>query len=391
MLVDLHFVLDSASPEPYYAQLARQLRQAIAAERLQPGSALPPVRTLAQALGCTPGTVARAYAALQREGLLTGRRGGGTHVADVAPHIAPALRQAHLVNEFERTLLDALSRGHSPSEVEAAFGVALARWRAMSDTSDMLTIPEPPFDRLVFVGSHDVSVEVLLRLVQRPPSPVPVTTTFVGSMGGLQALSRGEASLAGIHLMDSDGQYNVPFVRYVLPGQPMVLIRLATRQVGWIVPTGNPLGIGGWEDLARSDVRLVNRQPGSGTRLLLDLRLRQLGGGAEEIACYDHVVDTHLAVAEAVARGAANLGLGIFAAAQAAGLGFVPLTQEPYDLVVPASAYGSEAMTKLVATLSGAEFQGVLKTLGGYDVEESGRETWLLWNEQSPNHEQEKS
>ncbi|MFN8481684.1 MAG: substrate-binding domain-containing protein [Anaerolineae bacterium] len=375
--MDFRPTLDATSPEPYYAQLARQLRQAIAAERLQPGATLPPVRTLAEDLGCTPGTVARAYVVLQREGLLTGRRGGGTHVADVPPHMAPALRQAHLVNEFERTLLDALARGHSAPEIEAAFGVALARWRAISDTSDTLSVPEPPTDRLVFVGSHDVSVEVLLRLVQRPPAPIPVTATFVGSMGGLTALSRGEATLAGIHLMDSDGHYNVPFVRYVLPGQAMVLIRLATRQVGWIVPAGNPMALTGWEDLARPDVRFVNRQPGSGTRLLLDLHLRQLGGASSEVVGYDHVVDTHLAVAEAVARGEANVGLGIFAAARAAGLGFVPLTEEPYDLVVPASAYGSESVTKLLSTLSGPEFQGVLQTLGGYAVEESGREVWI--------------
>ncbi|MFN8470713.1 MAG: substrate-binding domain-containing protein [Anaerolineae bacterium] len=374
---NLRFALDSASPEPYYAQLARQLRQAIASERLRPGEALPPVRTLGEALGCTPGTVARAYTVLQREGLLTGHRGGGTRVANVPPHMAPALRQAHLVNEFERTLLDALARGHSASEVEAAFGVALARWRAMSDTSDVISAIEPPRGRLVFVGSHDVSVEVLLRLVQRPPAPVPVTSTFVGSMGGLTALSRGEASMAGIHLMDADGQYNLPFVRYVLPGQAMVLIRLATRQVGWIVPAGNPMDVLGWQDIARSGVQFVNRQPGSGTRLLLDLHLRELGGSGVDIAGYERVVDTHLAVAEAVARGEANMGLGIFAAARAAGLSFVPLTEEPYDLVVPASAYGTEPVTKLLSILCGAEFQGVLQALGGYGVEESGREVWI--------------
>ncbi len=377
MATRLRLTLDFASPEPYYAQLARQLRQAIAADRVGPGHALPPVRSLAEELGCTPGTVARAYAVLQQEGLLTGRRGGGTHVADVPPHMAPALRQAHLVNEFERTLLDALARGHSAAEVEAAFGVALARWRAMSDTADVLLTHEPATDRLVFVGSHDVSVEVLLRLIQRPPSSVPVTATFVGSMGGLTALGRGEASAAGIHLMDPDGQYNVPFVRYVLPGQSMVLIRLATRQVGWIVPASNPLGLAGWEDLARPDLRLVNRQPGSGTRLLLDLHLRRLGRTGKETPGYDRVVDTHLAVAEAVARGEANVGLGIYAAARAAGLGFVPLAEEPYDLVVSASAYETEPITRLLTTLRGAEFQGVLSTLGGYRVEESGREVWI--------------
>ncbi len=377
MATRLQLALDFASSEPYYAQLARQLRQAIAAERLGPGQALPPVRSLAEDLGCTPGTVARAYAVLQQEGLLKGRRGGGTHVADIPPHMAPALRQAHLVNEFERTLLDALARGHSASEVEAAFGVALARWRAMSDTSDVLPTHEPSADRVVFVGSHDVSVEVLLRLLQRPPNAVAVTATFVGSMGGLTALGRGEASLAGIHLMDSDGQYNVPFVRYVLPGQSMVLIRLATRQVGWIVAAGNPLDITSWEDLARSAVRLVNRQPGSGTRLLLDLHLHRLGGAGGDVVGYDRVVDTHLAVAEVVARGEADLGLGIYAAARAAGLGFVPLTEEPYDLVVSAKAYETEPITRLLSTLRGAEFQGVLSALGGYRVEESGREVWV--------------
>ncbi len=167
-MLPLDFTIDSRAAEPLYAQVTRQLRAAIAAGSLAPGQTLPPVRALAERLRCTPGTVARAYATLQQEGLVVTRRGGGTHVVDHAATPRPWLREAQLVNSLERYLLDALGQGYTPAQIEAAFGLALARWRDVAGSSEV----ETPVQRasLAFAGSHDLSVEALFRLVGRGPT-----------------------------------------------------------------------------------------------------------------------------------------------------------------------------------------------------------------------------
>ncbi|MCW5852342.1 MAG: GntR family transcriptional regulator [Anaerolineae bacterium] len=373
---NLPLKLDGANADPIYRQLAHQLRQFIASGELSPGAALPTVRDVAETLGCSVGAVARAYAVLQQEGLLTTRRGGGTHVAESAQPGQTWLREASLVNALERPLLDALAQGYSPSEIEAAFGLALARWRTlMSATETTTSSPSPA--ALRFTGSHDLSLEALFRLVRRPPASLSVSTAFVGSLSGLMALAEGRADLAGVHLVDEDGEYNAPFVRRLLPGQRAVLVRLATRLVGWIVPPGNPRGVRNWDDLGRPGLRLVNRQRGSGTRVLLDRHVARLGLTPDRLTGYDRVAETHLALAQAVAQGEADAGLGIYAAARACGLDFAPLAEEPYDLVVLAQCNATPSLQTVLATLRGDEFQRIVEALGGYRVEGAGQEVWV--------------
>lgn len=366
--------LDPHSAEPLYAQLARRLRAGIAAGHLGPGDALPPVRTLAESVRCTPGTVARAYTVLADEGLIVGRRGSGTHVAEAAT-ARPWLREAHLVNSLEHHLLDALAQGYTPAEIEAAFGLALARWRGMT-TSDTISAPTPDVE-LTFAGSHDLSIEALFRLLGRAPRRVQTAARFVGSLGGLMAVAEGRADVAGVHLLDETGEYNAPYVRRLLPGRRVALVNVVTRLVGWMVAPRNPLVIHSWDDISRPGLRLVNRQRGSGTRVLLDRQLERLALRGDCIAGYQREETTHLGVAQAVADGEADLGLGIYAAARATGLDFVPLVEEPYDLVIPAEIEAAPATQSLLTTLRGAEFHAVVEAMGGYRTEGSGRVTWL--------------
>ena len=180
--------------------------------------------------------------------------------------------------------------------------------------------------------------------------------------------------MAGCHLLDEEtGEYNLPFIRRILPGQDVVLVNLVYRQQGLMVRKGNPKGIHGIEDLSRSDVIIVNRQRGAGTRVLLDLRLRELGIEPESVRGYEKEVETHTAVAAAVASGSADVGMGIFSAARALELDFLPLAKERFDLAIPADRYSSEEVAVLLTTLGSNEFKSVVHELGGYDTSDTGQ------------------
>jgi putative molybdopterin biosynthesis protein len=225
------------------------------------------------------------------------------------------------------------------------------------------------------VGSHDISLDLLSgRLTALYPA-FRLVSVNVGSLGGIMALRNGECHLAGSHLLDPDsGLYNVPAIHRYLPGLRVSLITLAHREQGLIVAKGNPAGIGGIDDLAREGIVFVNRQRGSGTRILLDYHLKRLGIGAGNIEGYGHEEFTHLLVAAAVKSGRAHAGLGIMAAARALDLDFVPVEQERYDLIIPAKFRTTEKIVALVATVSDERFKEEMRSLGGYDTRETGRE-----------------
>jgi len=362
--------------QPLYLQIVEQIRQQIATGALAPGDQLPTVRGLAEESGYSPSTVARAYAELRREGLAVGQRGSGTRVAS-HPGVTDGdpLRQARLINLVERALLEALGAGYTSGEVEAAFGLALARWREMHHVQPTPSPGVAPSEgRLRFVGSHDLAVELLAGQMRRRYPDIALSLEFTGSLGGLMALARGEADAAGTHLREpGTDQYNVDYVRHIMPGREVVLVSLATRQMGLMVAPGNPRSIQGLEDLRRPDVTLVNRQMGSGTRVLLDARLRQLGIPLTQVTGYGHVASTHLGVAEAVRSGQADVGLGILAAARAVGLTFLPLEHERYDLVIPQEQWERRPVQALMEILRDEDFKNTVATLGGYDVSAMGQ------------------
>jgi putative molybdopterin biosynthesis protein len=227
--------------------------------------------------------------------------------------------------------------------------------------------------KIVATGSHDLTLDLLASRLRRTDPGLTLSSSNVGSLGGLMALSRREAHLAGIHLMDeATGEYNIPFVRKYLKRQEVVVVHLVGRVQGLMVTHGNPEDVSTLSDLAEDGMSFVNRQRGSGTRVLLDYKLKELGIEPAQIAGYEREEYTHLGVAAAVAGGRANTGLGILSAARAMGLEFVPLVNEQYDLVIPAEFYGGDLVKPLLDLIRSAEFRSEVEALGGYDASAMG-------------------
>jgi putative molybdopterin biosynthesis protein len=229
----------------------------------------------------------------------------------------------------------------------------------------------------VVIGSHDIALDVLANHLKVKFPEASLSSAHVGSLGGLLALRRGEAHVAGTHLLDeTTGEYNVSYIQKHLPGRGVVLVNLAYREQGFIVAPGNPLGIKGFEDLAREGVRFVNRQRGAGTRVLLDYHLRLRGIGPDRVCGYEREEYTHMAVAAAVAGGTADCGLGIRAAASALGLDFVPVAEERYDLCILKEYWDQPVVGRLLEVIRDPRFQADVYALGGYDLRDCGRIMW---------------
>jgi len=193
-------------------------------------------------------------------------------------------------------------------------------------------------------------------------------------MGGIIALKKGEAHIAGTHLLDEiTGEYNVSFMQKLLQDRKMLLINLVYRDQGFMVIKGNPKHIKNIDDLLRDDVCFINRQGGSGTRLLTDKHLREKGISSGLIKGYDREEYTHMGVASAVLTGIADTGMGILAAANALGLEFIPVAKERYDLAIPMDFIKMPQITAMLDIIrNNLEFRSSVERLGGYDVSDMG-------------------
>jgi molybdate-binding protein len=295
-------------------KLVQMVATEIADGRRAAGSALPSIRALAAEAGCAPGTVARAYAELQRAGLVTARDRARARVA--------------------------------------ADGEARARsWLAGAQ-------------RLRLAGSDDPALDALLRLAGEE---VELVGGPRGSVTGLEAMARGRADAAVVHLLDAgSGRYNDPYVHRLLPEEPVVLVHLWQREIGLVVARGNPLGIREVADLAGR--RVAWRSPGSATRLLLEHLLGE--AAAQPAPSLGEPADSHFAVAAVVASGAADAGLAVRAAARACDLDFVPMTVEPFELAVREEDVARAV--PLLARIEDPAFVARLGALEGYDATHAG-------------------
>ena len=240
-------------------------------------------------------------------------------------------------------------------------------------TAELLRPLSSVKNTIVAVGSHDNTLDVLSDRIKARHSSITLSSSHVGSMGGLMAIKRGVCHLAGSHLLDTkDGSYNVSYLKKYLPDIRVRLVNLVLRDQGLIILPGNPKGIKGIEDLGRDDIAFINRQGGSGTRILLDYRLNQSGIDPERIRGYENEEFTHMSVAVAVLSGTVDVGLGIYAAAKALNLDFIPVVTEEYDLVIPEEYFESEKIQVLLETINTGEFKKSVEALGGYHTERTG-------------------
>jgi putative molybdopterin biosynthesis protein len=225
---------------------------------------------------------------------------------------------------------------------------------------------------IVALGSHDLTLDLLAQHLAARGARL--TSSNLGSLGGLIALRRGEAHLAGSHLLDPEsGEFNLDYIRRYLPGVSVVLLGLVHREQGLITAPGNPKGLTNLQDIAGQGIRYVNRQRGAGTRLLFDYHLQQAGLHSKQVAGYEQEEVSHMTVAAAVASGRADCGLGIRAAAEALNLGFVPLYHERYDLVIPREHYESPKLRVLLEVLNDPHFRAQAAGMAGYDISPMGR------------------
>lgn len=238
-----------------------------------------------------------------------------------------------------------------------------------------LLMPQPKVERTILcTGSHDLCLDLLNDFLRKQRPAYPLASNHVGSLGGIMALKQGMCHLAGSHLLDpEDGSYNTSYVRKHLADKDIRILTLVHREQGFIVPKGNPKGIATIQDLFREGIRFINRQAGSGTRVLLDFELDRHNLDADAITGYDQDEYTHMAVAVAVLSGKVDVGLGIKSAARALGLDFVPLVEERYDLLIPGQMFDTPMIAKVLDVMQLADFRQAIKLLGGYSTRETGQ------------------
>lgn len=366
----INVYLNGTTRNPLYQQIVEQVKQLVAKGNIQSGEHLPTVRRLAQQLQINPGTVSRAYLELERQGVVMSRRGGGTIVSTAAdnPRILRQ-RQKYLLDIISNNVLDILSLGYSPEELEETFSLQLDRWRHESRDTE-ITLNS---NTISIVGSDDQALNLLTYHLKQKHPELMLRISYAGSLGGLIAIQQGAADLAGIHLLDEEtGEYNYPYVKHILPGMKVAIIHLANRIQGCILSRGNPKQIKGLDDLKRFDITMVNRQKGSGTRVLLDLKLHELGIQPEKIHGYDNEQDTHHSLATIIAEGNADIGLGIEAVAYSLKLDFIPLFRERYDLIIPEEKYKSKPVSYLVNMVNNLGFKKAVTQIKGYDTTQTG-------------------
>ncbi len=337
----------------------------IARGALHSGDVLPSVRALAVELGINQNTVHRAYQLLREGGLIDGRSGQGTRIAHLGlPGKQRDIRAAELRVIVARMIGETLTRGYTLAEVEASFTAQRANWQRESG------LYKSSIRQWIGFGSHDLCLELALAQCQQLNGNLGIEFAAVGSMAGLIALGRGEAHFAAAHLYDPrTNDYNLSFVRQVLPGQAMVLLTMASRSQGLILAAANPKRLHALTDLARRGVRFINRPIGSGARGLIDQLMAANGMQARQLTGYaDEAVTTSEAIHQLLI-GQVDVAIGAESHARARGLDFVPLRLDRFELVMPRA---SEFLVPMLDVIQSARFKQAAAALGGYDLGQCG-------------------
>ena len=275
---------------------------------------------------------------------------------------SPLNRGAGVVSSFMKAdgILE-IPQGCEGMEAGAEVSVRLLRPKAELEAS------------LVVIGSHDPLLDELGNMLHQCCGELYMSSSHVGSMGGIMAVRRGEAHAAGCHLLnESDGSYNTAYIKRYFPNGGVRLVECVGRTQGIMVQKNNPLGISCLEDLFRGNISYVNRQKGSGTRVLLDYLCRTKGLETDKLYGYEREELTHTAVAAQIAAGSADAGLGIYSAARMYDLDFIPVCVEQYDLLIPDHAWDTPMVQKLIGIMKSDGFRQRLTDMGGYTVDRPG-------------------
>lgn len=359
--------------EYLYLRIAESIRREIDNARLKNGDLLPSIRTIAETWHCTNGTVQRAIRDLEDAGLVATHAGKRSRVIGGSQSAPEAtLQRANLIHQAETFLLESMAAGYSPMEVDDALRAALNRWRSVTQSQS-----RRPANVLRYSGSHDLVVAWMATHFNDFVPGYLLNLNFTGSLSGLSSLQKNESDIVGAHLWEEQtGTFNLPIVQQMFPREKVALITLVHRRLGFITKPGNPKQIFTIEDLARQGIRMINRQPGSGTRMFLDAELHKKKIHPTSIEGYSAEKSTHSEIAAEVAQSHADTGIGLEASAKAFGLDFVLLTTERFDLILRESTYQLPPIERIIDWLRGNDFRILLNRLGGYESDESGMVTW---------------
>ncbi len=247
--------------------------------------------------------------------------------------------------------------------------------RASSSTTAPFTNRENVTQARTFVISgQDLALDFLAKELEKESADLRPLRLYTGSLNSLISMYQNQCDLVSLHLFDGDtGTYNIPYVKKILTGFPFIVINFLSRWAGLYVETGNPKNITGWTDLNRDDVKIINREKGSGARILLDEQLRINGIRSKEVNGYDTEETSHLAVASAIAGKKANIGVGIEKTAKIVNVDFIPLIKERYDLVLLKTDENKDVINKIKEILTSDEIKKDIHSMGDYDITETGK------------------
>lgn len=298
---------------------------------------------------------------------------------------------ARLLKVSKLTVYDLIKKGELPSyrvgrqmRVDAA---DLEAYKARAKGVGQLTGPgtavsiqnesgrhQTTLPRPVIISGQDISLDILSNHIEKKTKLFRPLRSYVGSLESLLAMYRGEADVVSTHLFDGDtGEYNVPYIRKILVSHRFMVVNLISRWIGFYVPKGNPKQIHNWMDFKSPDIRMINREVGSGARVFIDEQLRLHGLSGQKINGYDREESNHLGVAGMVAKGKVDVGIGIEKAALIVGVDFIPLMKERYDLVMLKTPNNKEFIELIVDTIRSDSFKTEINSISGYDLSDTGR------------------